>query len=233
MSFLTGKPAKSSSVNTNNAAISSDYSGQIGQGTNATNYLSALLTGQGDTAGANAGYQNYLQQAGYAPAMKQLSQGITGQGAAAGLLNSGSTAKALQSSGAALNNQYYNNYLQSLAGLSGLGLQAGGLVTQAGQTSSSTGGTSGVLGSAGSVLGGLGAIGNAGGFGAIFSDRRLKFDIKLSKRDDDGLGWYTFRYKKQPSTIIAGVMADEVAKIRPWALGPVIDGYATVNYGAL
>lgn len=224
MSFLQPKPAKSSSANTNNGMLTSAYGGQIGQGTTANNYLSSLLTGQGDTGAANAGYQNYLQQAGYAPAMKQLSQNITGQGAASGLLNSGSTAKALQSQGATLNNNFYNNYLQQLSGLSGLGLQAGGVVSGAGQQSNSTGAAPSQLGSIASTVGGI---------ASIFSDRRLKFDIKLSKRDDDGLGWYTFRYKKQPSTIVAGVMADEVKKLRPWALGPVVGGFATVNYGVL
>jgi hypothetical protein len=32
---------------------------------------------------------------------------------------------------------------------------------------------------------------------------------------------------------VLGVMADEVAKLRPWALGPKRAGFATVNYGAL
>jgi hypothetical protein len=32
---------------------------------------------------------------------------------------------------------------------------------------------------------------------------------------------------------MTGVMADEVAKLRPWALGPKIGAYRTVNYQAL
>jgi hypothetical protein len=135
MSFLKPTPATSSSTNVNNDLIKSTYGGAMGQGTAAMGDLSKMLG-----VGNPNGYNNYLQTAGFAPAMRQLSQNITGQGAASGILNSGSTAKALQSRGAEVNNQFYNNYLQQLAGLSGLGLQAGGLVANAGQQSKSNGG---------------------------------------------------------------------------------------------
>jgi len=241
MSFLKPKPATSSSENTNNGLITSTYGGQMGQGTGATNFLSQLLgvspggvasgaaqIGQGanaiaDAGGAQAGYQNYLQNAGYAPAMRQLAQGVTGQGAAAGLLNSGATTKALQSRGAELNQQYFNNYLQQLSGLSGLGLQAGGLVANAGQKSNSTGGSPSTIGSIASTVGGI---------ASIFSDRRLKTAIRKVGEFADGLGIYTYRYIGQKNRM-RGVMADEVAKLRPWALGRIVAGYRTVNYGAL
>jgi hypothetical protein len=203
--------------------INSAYSGQIGQGTGANNYLSALLTGQGDTAGAQAGMNNYFQMAGYAPAMREMSRGTVGQGAASGLLNSGTTARRLQSRGAEINQGFFNNYLQQLSGLSGLGLQAGGLVANVGQRSSSTGGGPSTAGTIASTVGGL---------ASIFSDRRLKTDIERVDEFADGLGIYRFRYLLGKSTVL-GVMADEVAKLRPWALGPRREGYATVNYGAL
>jgi hypothetical protein len=81
MSFLKPKPAKSTSTseNTNNALLTSTYGGSMGQGTAAMGDLSKML-GVGDPNG----YNNYLQLAGYAPAMRQLSQNITGQGAASG-----------------------------------------------------------------------------------------------------------------------------------------------------
>lgn len=223
MSFLGPKPAKSSSQNVNNGLITSDYGGQVQQGTNANNFLSALLTGNGDTAGATAGYNNYLQNAGYAGAMKQLSQNLTGQGAASGLLNSGSTTKALANYGTQLNSQYYNNYLQQLSGLSGLGTQAGSLIANTGNTSSSKGGSPSTLGSIASTVGGI---------ASIFSDRRLKTAIRKIGEFADGLGKYSFRYKAGGPRYV-GVMAQEVAKLRPWALGPVVNGYMTVNYGAL
>lgn len=227
MSFLKPKQAKSSSTseNVNNKLITSTYGGQMTQGTGANNVLSSLLTGGGDTGAANAGYQGYLANAGYAPAMRQMSQAVTGQGAAAGLLNSGATAGALQKRGTELNQGFFNNYLQQLAGLSGLGLQAGGLVTNAGQKNESTskGGGPSTLGSIASTIGGI---------ASIFSDPRLKRDVELVDREADGLGTYLCRYWWSKTRRLM-VMADEVAKLRPWALGPRLMGFATVNYGKL
>lgn len=233
MSFL--KPKPQTSENVNNKLITDTYGGSMQQGVGGMNFLSQLLgvsqptmnrVGGGlnqiaEAGGADAGYQNYLQKAGYAPAMRQLSQGITGQGAASGLLNSGSTAKALQTRGTELNQSFFNNYLQQLAGLSGLGLQAGGLVANTGQKS--VGGSPSTLGSIASTVGGI---------ASIFSDRRLKHAIEKVGEFADGLGIYMFSYLGQ-KTRLKGVMADEVEKLRPWALGPKIAGYRTVNYGAL
>ena len=229
MGFLKPKRAKSTSTseNVNNDYLKGAYGSTISQGTGANNFLSALLTGQGDVAGANAGYQGYLQQAGYAPALRQLSQSVTGQGAASGLLNSGATAKALQTRGAELNQGFYNNYLQQLAGLSGLGLQAGGLLANTGQKSTSTskGGGPSTFGSIASAVGGI---------ASIFSARELKTDIELIDREEDGLGIYSYRYRGQVGDHKhIGVMADEVAELRPHAMGPKIAGFDTVNYEAL
>lgn len=227
MGFLKPKAAKSSSLseNVNNSLIKSTYGGTMDQGVGANNFLSSLLTGQGDVGAAQGGLSNYLQMAGFQPAMTALSRGITGQGAASGLLQSGATAKALQSRGAELNQGFTNNYLQQLAGLSGLGLQAGGLVANTGQksTGTNTGSSPSTLGSIASTIGGI---------ASIFSDRRLKRDIELVEREADGLGIYSYRYVMSAKRVL-GVMADEVAKLRPWALGPERAGYMTVNYGAL
>jgi len=220
MSFLKPKAAKSSSENVNNDLITSTYGGQMGYGTGATSNMASLLGVGGDPM---EGYNNYLQMAGYAPAMTQLSRQITGQGAASGLLRSGATAGALQKRGAELNNQFFNNYLQQLAGLSGLGLQAGGLVANTGQQSQSTGGGPSTAGSIASTIGGI---------ASIFSDRRLKRNIELVDREPDGLGIYLCRYLWSRTRRLM-VMADEVARLRPWALGPRRAGFATVNYGAL
>jgi len=223
MSFLKPKPAKSSSINTNNPLITSTYSPVMNQGVTANNYLTSLLTGTGNTGAANAGLQGYYANAGYAPAMRQLSQQITGQGAASGLLRSGATTNALLTRGSELNQSFFNNYLQQLAGLSGLGLQAGGLVTNAGQKSTSTGGGPSTAATIASTIGGI---------AAIFSDRRLKRDEELVGREPDGLGIYLCRYVWAKTRRLM-VMADEVAKLRPWALGPRVLGFATVNYGRL
>jgi hypothetical protein len=65
------------------------------------------------------------------------------------------------------------------------------------------------------------------------SDRRLKTNIEQVGAFDDGLGIYRWNYIWDADTRHEGVMADDVAELRPWALGPEIAGYATVDYGAL
>lgn len=82
----------------------------------------------------------------------------------------------------------------------------------------------------GGFLSGLASLGSA----AVtrFSDSRLKQNIRQIGKMANGLMLYSFNYiwDKKPEI---GVMADEVAAVRPEALGPTIAGYATVNYGAL
>lgn len=96
--------------------------------------------------------------------------------------------------------------------------------------------TSGGLGQ--TLMQGLGAA--AGAFAA--SDPRLKRNVERVGDGPSGLSLYAFDYIDAPSEEIAGympsgrrvgVMADEVAILRPDALGPVVDGYQTVNYAAL
>lgn len=81
----------------------------------------------------------------------------------------------------------------------------------------------------GGLLGGLASLGGAA---IMASDRRLKKNIQLLGIRQDGLGVYSYEYLWADKPSI-GVMADEVALMRPEALGPSIAGYATVNYGAL
>lgn len=90
----------------------------------------------------------------------------------------------------------------------------------------------------------LNASSSAAAAAAAASDRRLKQDVVRLGELPDGLGVYSYRYRTAPNAEIAayipdadnihiGVMADEVAQLRPWALGPEIAGFHTVNYGAL
>lgn len=73
------------------------------------------------------------------------------------------------------------------------------------------------------------------------SDIRLKTNIEHVGQEPDGLNIYEWDYLPIDGNIAAfmpegrqrGVMAHEVAVLRPHALGPVVDGYLTVNYGAL
>jgi outer membrane immunogenic protein len=67
----------------------------------------------------------------------------------------------------------------------------------------------------------------------VVSDVRLKRDITLVGRRDDGLGLYRYRYLWS-DTVYVGVMAQEVALIHPDAIvRDDLDNYLRVDYGRL
>lgn len=222
MSFLKPKAQKSSSLseNVNNDLLTGIYAPQAQTGVGATNFLAQLLGVSPGTEG-QAGFDAYKANAGYAPALQAMQRGVIGGQAAQGLLRSGSTNNALLRKGAELDQQYYNNYLQNLSGLSGLGLQGGGIIANTGQRSTSTG-----TGSSPSTAGTIAST--IGGIASIFSDRRLKTDIRRVGKTKGGLPLYSFRYKAGGPKQI-GVMAQDVEKKKPSALGPEVGGFKTVN----
>lgn len=79
------------------------------------------------------------------------------------------------------------------------------------------------------------ALGGLFGLGAaalpLLSDRRLKTDIRKVGKTDDGLNVYTYRYITG-GPVQMGVMADEVEKVKPEAVGE-INGFKAVNYGMI
>lgn len=91
--------------------------------------LAKLLSG--DASGFNA----YKGATGFDQLIQDGSRGITGNAAAGGLLRSGGTGKSLANYGNMMQNQYADNYMQRLLGLSGIGTNAGQLITSAGQYS--------------------------------------------------------------------------------------------------
>jgi hypothetical protein len=235
MSFLKGKPAESK--NLAYPMISKQYSGTardlIGQGQGGLNSLLGILQGTDN----GAGYETYKNSTGYNNIFDEAMRGVTGSAAARGLLASGSTVRGLADRGGQLAQQNFSNYLGQLLGVSQAQLQGGQgvLNTIAGTGQVNKGATPGLLdafaGGSDSGAAGLGrAAAGVGKF--ILSDRRAKDDIVLLEREPDGLGIYSFRYKGDDAPQI-GVMADEVAELRPHALGPVVEGFATVVYEAL
>jgi len=66
----------------------------------------------------------------------------------------------------------------------------------------------------------------------LLSDSRLKRDITLLGRLDDGLGLYSYRYLWS-DTVYVGVMAQEVALMMPSAVVKGDDGYLRVDYAKL
>lgn len=93
----------------------------------------------------------------------------------------------------------------------------------------------------GSFMDYMAKMAQAGATAASASDARLKTNVEKVGAMPDGLGIYEWDYLPIEGQIAAfmpegrqtGVMAHEVAELRPWALGPVIEGYATVDYGRL
>lgn len=221
MSTLFGSGGKSSSTNQAYPFIQQTYA-PIAQGaTGSYNALASLLGLGGDQEGAQEGYQQFLDSTGYQNVLDEAMRGITGSRAASGLLRSGGTLTRMQDRAAGLGDQYFTNYLGQLGNLTQQGMGAGQLIAGAGGRSESTGAKGGIAGGLASMA-------------SMFSDRRLKRDIELLARDDDGLGWYSYSYNWDgPGTVRNGVMHDEVALLRPWALGPNINGYGTVDYSAL
>ena len=86
-------------------------------------------------------------------------------------------------------------------------------------------------GRGGGGFGGGGRGGGRGG-GGRRSDMRLKHDIVLLGRLDDGLGYYRFVYNGG-HTAYVGVMAQEVQTVMPEAVSRGADGYMRVSYNRL
>jgi hypothetical protein len=86
-------------------------------------------------------------------------------------------------------------------------------------------------GGRGGGFGGGGRGGGRGG-GGRRSDMRLKHDIVLLGRLDDGLGYYRFVYNGG-HTAYVGVMAQEVQTVMPEAVTRGVDGYMRVSYDRL
>ena len=206
--------SKSRSYNKNLRIINEKFSPVADYARTGADSLNQLLSG--DASGFNA----FKDATGFNAMAKEGSVGVTGNAAARGLLRSGSAGKALTQFGQNLQNQFADSYMNRLLGLAGLGIQSGGLMAQAGQVnkSKSKGGLGGFLGSAAS--------------GIAASDRRLKKNVVEVGKLDNGLNLYVYNYIDGRGPFI-GVMADEVEKIHPDALGPVIDGYATVEYNKI
>lgn len=125
----------------------------------------------------------------------------------------------------ALNSQYATQSAASASGDSGGGW--GALV----------GGVAGsFFGPMGTALGAqLGKSLTSGGGSTGGSDVRLKFDIRRIGQTDYNLPIYTFRYKHDPEQLVVGVMAHEVAAVRPEAYIPRgFDGvHDAVDYSKL
>ena len=89
--------------------------------------------------------------------------------------------------------------------------------------------TQGLFSLGGAAL--MAPTGTFGGASGLFSDRRLKTNIKQIGTADNGLNVYSYNYVWGGPTQL-GYMADEVEKLIPEAVGES-QGYKTVNYGMI
>jgi len=80
--------------------------------------------------------------------------------------------------------------------------------------------------------GGFRGGGGGRGGGGRRSDLRLKHDIALLGRLDNGLGFYRFSYNGSDKAYV-GVMAQEVEMVAPQAVVRGRDGYLRVFYDRL
>lgn len=139
---LFGKPSEQSSDSTSHSgnlaypAISGAFSPALGYTTQGGGMMANLL-GLGGGPAQTAGLQNFADSGGMKFMQDQGNRQINSNQAAKGLLNSGSTLKALEKYGQGLGSTYLNQYMSQLMDLSKLGLGAGGIMAQAGQTSDS------------------------------------------------------------------------------------------------
>lgn len=235
MGFLTGG-SKSKQVSNSSSQQSSwndafnplnSTLGGLPNNLNTSSNALANLLGMNGGPFQDDAFRSFRDNSGYNFVRNEGLDAIQGSAAAKGILGSGSTLKALSDYGQNTANSFLDNYIQNLMGYGNIGLQAGQLLGQTGgrstgtSTSTSTG-TSSSNNGIGSLLGGAGAL-------IAASDRRLKTNIEYLGTMDNGLNVYSYNYTDGRGPY-KGVMADEVEVFLPEALGPVIDGYKTVDY---
>jgi hypothetical protein len=239
-SIFGGNSNKSSRQAENyNQGIYTDMKGmatpfvQGGQGD--FNTYNAMLTGTDPAA-----FNNWLNSSDYAFTTKAGNDAINSNMAAKGLLNSGATLKAITQFGQDNAQQYRNNYMNQLLGGTQIGTGALGSLMGAGANAANT--NAQIQQNRATMQ--ANGVGNAMNFGLGIasmipgiSDERLKTDIKKVGRTDKKAGdlpVYTYRFFDDPPNVRRmGVMAQEVAKKRPDALGPRVNNFMTVNYGKL
>lgn len=141
-----GSKQKSESKNLAFPQIQQTFSPTMQYANQGAGGVAALLGGD------SSGFNKYLDATGFDFMSDRGSRGIVANQAAKGLLRSGSTGQRLVEFGEGIRQNFANQYLQNLFGLSDVGLKAGGLLAQAGQTSQSSGrskpGIGGFLGAA-------------------------------------------------------------------------------------
>jgi hypothetical protein len=119
-----------SQIYNNNVQLAQPY---INSGNTAESALNGFLGLGGDPAATQKAFQNYLASTGYQFNLNQGLDAVNQSKAAAGLLRSGSTLKALDTYGTGLADQYGQQYVGNLQNEVGTGQAAASGLTGAGQ----------------------------------------------------------------------------------------------------
>ena len=154
---LFGGEKQSSTQSSSNRSydfLKDSLGGVTNTGAQASSQLANLL-GLGGADAQTGAFDNWRNNTGYNFGLNQGMQAITGGAASKGLLNSGSTLKALNQFGQDYGATKYNDYLSQLSGLLGSGLQAGNVISSAGSTSQGQSSGSSSKGGFGWVVGSL------------------------------------------------------------------------------
>lgn len=181
----------------------------------------------------------------YQAKLKAGAEAILRGASATGGLRSGNTNAALSLQNQILLNNEIENRYQKLAGLSGQGFtgqqagsQFGGQAldqitgTMGTMTSGAIAGQAAQENNRAGILSGVGGV-----LGGIFSDKRLKYNIKKVGKKN-GLNWYTWVWNKLAEEKLnlsgkgKGHLADEVLAKYPNAVN-LSNGFLTVNYGEI
>lgn len=200
------------------------FANQYNQNVNTQRGVMDSLFGAG---GQTAGLLSGLDQT----ALGNRAQGVGAAAEALGAQNYG--ANATLAAEAAKRNLPLSN-LSNVSGLltplAGLGQQSSGSASSQGTFTKAPVDTAmGWMNVAKGFAPGVQSIGTGMQYlGGIFSDRRLKEDIRPVGKLDNGLTVYSYRYKVGGPVMI-GLMADEVEKVAPDAVGESL-GFKTVRY---
>lgn len=213
------KKESSLSENVNNGTLLGLLTPNVGQGNAAMSTLGSLL-GIGDPAAGKATLTNFLDSTGFNFLRDQGERGITANAASKGLLNSGSTAKALTKYGTDLASTKMNDLFSQLTALGQYGLGSANTLAATGQKSTGT--------SSGSSSNGV--------FNSLFpgglSDARLKHKLVFLGRNAQNIDVFQFEFRAMPDVKHIGVMAQDVRRVLPEAVsrhGP----YLTVDYAQI
>ena len=174
MGFLKSKSKQSSqaqsvsqqeSGNTAYPFLQEQLGGSVSDGQASSDAISTMLGLGGDLEAQDKAFQNFQENSGFGFALDRGSRAITGNQAAKGLLNSGSTLKALEGFGQGLQQNSFSSFMDRLFNFKQGGLQSASIIGDAGRYSK--GSSNSNSSSQGSSSGGLGGL--IGGVASAFA----------------------------------------------------------------